>query len=225
MFLEIEFPRGIGFRSVGGPGFSTNINTGFGGQEQRNQNWANARGKWSNVAVKTQPGSQYFGTRRNFIDAVNAFFLNAAGRANGFRFFDARDHSLAGQVIAIGDGSTKSFQLIKKYTIGAHTYTRNITKPVWSTAVDWQGAALANSLSFAGGLGAFTLDATTGIVTFTAAPGVGVSITIATGDFDYPVRFDTDDLPIEAEESYAHGDELVINANSLKLVEVFPPNY
>lgn len=224
-FLEVEFPRGISFRSLGGPGFSTNVNPGFSGDEQRNQNWAASRGKWD-VSLMTDARTE----RQAFIDALNAFFLNAAGKANSFRLYDAKDHSLAGQVIGVGDGTTTEFQLVKKYVIGAHTYTRTVTKPVWGTALTWQGAPLPNSLSLAvAGTpspgSAWTIDATTGIVTFSAAPTTGQIVSVIAGDFHYPVRFDTDELPIQVEESNVRGGQPVISVHGVSLVEVFPPNY
>ena len=44
-------------------------------------------------------------------------------------------------------------------------------------------------------LSGWTLDAATGIVTFTTAPGSGV-IVRAGFEFDVPVRFDTDTLDV-----------------------------
>jgi len=41
----------------------------------------------------------------------------------------------------------------------------------------------------------WSVDTTTGIVTFSAAPGAGVAIT-AGFEFDVPVRFDTDVLDV-----------------------------
>ena len=41
----------------------------------------------------------------------------------------------------------------------------------------------------------WTLDATTGVITFIAAPGIGV-IVQAGFEFDVPVRFDTDMLDV-----------------------------
>ena len=41
----------------------------------------------------------------------------------------------------------------------------------------------------------YTVDLTTGIVTFTVAPGAGVAVT-SDYDFDVPVRFDTDMLSV-----------------------------
>ena len=52
-FFEVEFPRKIGFTSsgggttpAGGPGFSTIVNMGLSGFEQRNRNWAQVRNKY-----------------------------------------------------------------------------------------------------------------------------------------------------------------------------------
>jgi hypothetical protein len=36
-FFECEFPRQIGFTSTGGSAWSTEVNSGFGGGEQRKQ--------------------------------------------------------------------------------------------------------------------------------------------------------------------------------------------
>lgn len=228
-FLEVEFPRGISFRSLGGPGFSTIVNPGFSGQEQRNQNWASSKGKW-NVSLMTQSSTQFPAGRQAFIDALNAFFLNAAGKANSFRLWDAKDHSLAGQVIGVGDGSTTAFQLTKRYVVGANIYTRNVTKPVWGTALTWQGAPLPNSISLAvAGVPqpqpAWTINAATGIVTFGTAPAIGAIVSVIAGDFHYAVRFDTDELPIQVEGSYVQGGQTMISVNGIQLVEVFPPNY
>lgn len=229
MFLEVEFPRGISFRSLGGPGFSTIVNAAFGGLEQRNQNWAGSRGKWT-VSLMTQPASQFPGGQQAFVDALYAFFLNAAGKANSFRLWDAKDHSLQNQVIGTGDGATTAFQLVKRYVVGANVYTRAVTKPVWSTALDWQGAPLPKSLSLAiAGVAqpesAWTLDATTGIVTFGAAPEDGEAVSVIAGDFHYPVRFDTDELPVQVEESNVAGGGIIVSIHGLQIVEVFPPNY
>jgi len=44
----------------------------------------------------------------------------------------------------------------------------------------------------------YTLNLTTGIVTFSAAPGSGVAVS-ADYEFDVPVRFDTDKLAARAD--------------------------
>ena len=59
----------------------------------------------------------------------------------------------------------------------------------------------------------FSVDALTGLVTFTAAPAVGAAVT-AGFLFDVPVRFDTDRLDIEL-TSFDAAD-----AASIPLIEV-----
>jgi uncharacterized protein (TIGR02217 family) len=44
----------------------------------------------------------------------------------------------------------------------------------------------------------FTVDLTTGIVTFSSAPGAGVVVS-ADCDFDVPARFDTDTLAVRTD--------------------------
>ena len=222
-FLDIEFPRGLKFHSTGGPRFSTNVNSGFGGVEQRNQNWAGSRGKWTISTQTPGPGAAPALTRRAYVDALMAFFRLAAGKANSFRFYDARDHSLANQQIGTGDGSTKTFQLKKNYTIGSQTFSANVYKPIMAPAVDYLGNALSSSLALTPA--GYTVDPATGIVTYGTAPGVGVAIMVTAGDFHFPVRFDSDELPVEIEESHVSADQLIVSINGLALVEVFPPNF
>lgn len=55
MFDNVRFPVDIAYGSSGGPEFSTDVVTTFGGHEQRNVNWSGARARY-NIAwgVKTQ---------------------------------------------------------------------------------------------------------------------------------------------------------------------------
>ena len=78
-------------------------------------------------------------------------------------------------------------RLSKRYTSGAQTWTRSIAKPVTGTV----RIALGTVEQMSG----WTLDATTGVVTFTTAPGSGVVIR-AGFEFDVPVRFDSDSLDV-----------------------------
>jgi len=58
MFFECEFPTAIAFQASGGQMFSTQINEGFSGYEQRNQNWSLPRGKWK-IALDHKPLSYF----------------------------------------------------------------------------------------------------------------------------------------------------------------------
>ncbi len=127
---------------------------------------------------------------------VGAFFEARNGRLHGFRFKDWGDHksclpsgtpSPTDQSIGTGDGATTAFQLVKRYASGAQSWTRAIAKPVTGTV----RIALAGVEQPSG----WSVDTTTGLVTFSAAPGAGVAIT-AGFEFDVPVRFDTDVLDV-----------------------------
>ena len=217
-FLDIEFPRKLKFHSLGGPRFSTNVNTGFGGAEQRNQNWAGSRNKYTVQLVTPATG---ISSRRQYVDALNALSRIAVGKGNSFRFYDATDHSLADQVIGTGNGVLTTFQLIKTYTIGPYSATRIITKPIMAPAVDYLGNAISASLVITPT--PLSVNPATGIVTYGSPPGG--PITVVSGDFHVPVRFDTDEMPFEVSESNVKADQMIISINGLTLVETFPPNY
>jgi uncharacterized protein (TIGR02217 family) len=234
-FFECEFPRQIRYRRLGSPsGWSTQVNTGFSGQEYRNRNWANSRGKWTIDLMTPSPAQA--GSRQSFLQLLIAFHLAVGGKADGFRLKDHTDYQwTAPQMLGTGNGTQTVFQLTNTYSIGsganARSYVRNIVKPMWGTITDYQGAALPNSVTVAlnGTLQAYgsiwTLDPTTGLVTFATAPASGVVVTSPQGMFHYPVRFDSDDLELQTEESYMSGGQPIVSLNSAKLVEVLPPNY
>jgi uncharacterized protein (TIGR02217 family) len=211
-FFECEFPRSIGFISTGGDGFSTQVNEGFSGQEQRNRNWSKSKRKF---AVPLN------GKDNDTFELVRAFFLNVAGKADGFRFYWPLDHSILGQSIGVGNNSATQFQLVKTYAVGGRTYTYTIKKPIQSTVQAFDGGFLANTVKiYLDGvlktLGSdYTVDATTGIVTFTTHPGTGVVIT-ADCDFHIPVRFDIDDMG----EVQIISHDLKVKWSSVPLVEV-----
>ena len=125
-----------------------------------------------------------------------AFFEARNGRLHGFRYKDWADYKSAlpsqaitatDQQIGTGTGSLKTFQLSKRYASGAQSWARTITKPVSGTV----RIALGTVEQMSG----WTLDTTTGVITFTTAPAGGV-IVRAGFEFDVPVRFDTDTLDV-----------------------------
>jgi len=220
-FFECEFPRKIGFTSsgggttpIGGPGWSTMVNMGFSGFEQRNRNWAAARNKYQ-LDVVAMNYSIY--------QLLLAFQLAVGGRSDAFRFLDKTDYQFFNVAMLNtvtgginGDGSTKVFQLQKQYIVGSgpmqRVYTRIISKPIMGNQTfggtpitDFLGNQLPNTVAaYVGGVkkgipGDFSVDATTGLVTFGQAPGNGVAVT-ADAQFHVPVRFDSDDLPAQVVE-------------------------
>lgn len=195
-FDEVQLPLRVGFGSAGGPAFSTEIITIDGGYERRNQNWASARRNFDAATGLRSAGD---------VATLLHFFHARAGRARGFRVKDWSDYSSASdgistpafnnQMIGTGNGTTTQFQLIKTYSSGGINHVRSIRKPLaGSVLIGLNGTASSSGWS---------VDTTTGIITFSTAPLAGAAIT-AGFLFDVPVRFDTDQLHISAEDFQQH---------------------
>lgn len=187
-FHEIRFPTNISLGASGGPERRTEIVTLANGYEERNSPWADSLRRYN---------AGYGMRSLADIHAVIAFFEARSGRLHGFRFKDFSDWqsmspggviSPNDQVIGAGAIGVTSFQLRKNYVSGSQSYQRTIRKPVAGTV-----RVALNGVEQSGG--AFSVDSTTGIVTFGVAPGAGVSISAGFA-FDVPVRFDTDYLEI-----------------------------
>ena len=186
-FHEVRFPNDISRGARGGPERRTQVVELASGDEERNASWANSRRRYD-VA---------YGIRRaDHLAAVVAFFEARNGRLHGFRFKDWGDYQSCppsgtpgpdDQAIGTGDGATTTFQLTKRYSSGAQSWVRTVAKPVaGSVRVALGGAELMSGWS---------VNATTGIVTFDSAPAAGAPVT-AGFQFDVPVRFDTDQLDV-----------------------------
>lgn len=186
-FHEVRFPDNISRGARGGPERRTQIVELASGDEERNASWANSRRRYD-VA---------YGIRRaDDLAAVVAFFEARNGRLHGFRYKDWGDYKSAlpshaitptDQQIGTGTGSLQTFQLAKRYISGAQTWVRTIAKPVTGT--------VRVALGMIEQLSGWTLDTTTGVITFTTAPAGGV-IVRAGFEFDVPVRFDSDTLDV-----------------------------
>ena len=186
-FHEVRFPDNISRGARGGPERRTQIVELASGDEERNASWANSRRRYD-VA---------YGIRRaDDLAAVVAFFEARNGRLHGFRFKDWADFksSLPSQTpgpsdqpIGTGNGSATLFQLTKRYTSGAQSWTRTIAKPVAGTVT----IALNGTPQASG----WSVSTATGLITFTTAPAAGMAIT-AGFEFDVPVRFDADVLDV-----------------------------
>jgi len=181
-FIETPtFPDTLAYGARGGPTWLTQLVVPQSGHEKRTRKWSQQRMRWQ-VGLQNRSASETI-TLIGFFNAV------AVGRLNGFRFRDPSAGESAGtdEPIGVGDGVDTTFQLSKRYTAGAFTYDRTITKPVSGTVT-----CKVNGVPTA----AFTVNTATGVVTFTAAPGNTLPVT-ASFTFDVPVRFDVDILDIE----------------------------
>ena len=204
-FKDILFPEEVEFDFVGGPDFFTAINSTAGGQEQRNQNWEQARHRFTaNHSLKDQVE----------LDALKAFLMVVRGAAFSFRFKDWTDYfnddrtlGVCRQVsdgAVVADGVETTFQIHKQYefTTGATTesFSRPITLPVDQAVRAAEGVEPAEAvyLDAVAQTSGFTIARTGvlgvgGVITFSVAPGAGVVVGWE-GTFDVPSRFSADSM-------------------------------
>ncbi len=158
---------------VGGPMWNTTILTTGAGSEQRFKRWTQPRYRYQIDQPPMRPDMQ---------QALEAFFIARDGQFQGFRFEDYADYQITVPTDTIQLTAT-TFQLRKNYTSGTVTRSRVIYKPVSGTV-----AVFNQSNQTVVG---WTVNTTTGIITFSAAPGF---IPKATANYHVPVRLDTSEL-------------------------------
>ena len=180
-FESPRFPENISYlaRSNFGPGYKTTIATTASGYETRIASWAQAR----------HAGDMAFGIlNQDDLDNLISFYHGALGNAHTWRFKDWNDYkscklkntiAATDQLIGTGDTVETEFQLIKTYDYLNDT-VRTIKKPVAGTV-----KVALNDVEQGSG---WSVDTTTGIITFSSPPGAGVTIK-AGYEFDVPCRF------------------------------------
>nr|WP_272210658.1 DUF2460 domain-containing protein [Marinicella sp. W31]MDC2876559.1 DUF2460 domain-containing protein [Marinicella sp. W31] len=209
-FHEVRFPLRLSLAVSGGPVRRTDIVSLSNGRENRNQRWRNARRAYDAGSAVRSVADLY---------ELTEFFEARSGQLHGFRFRDPVDFKSCGplaepgpfdQQIGTGDGENTQFQLIKIYGDAAASFERVIGKPVvGSVRVSVDGIEAPDI--------DFSVDATTGIVTFSggAIPAIGAEI-FAGYAFDVPVRFDTDRIDINMKAFNAG------SVPSVPLMEIMP---
>jgi uncharacterized protein (TIGR02217 family) len=186
-FHDTRFPVTVSFGSLGGPERRTDIVTLTNGFEERNTPWAHSRRRYdAGMGLRSLDD----------VERVIAFFEARSGQLHAFRWKDWSDFKSClpsgtpgpeDQLIGTGDGTRRVFQLQKWYRSGLQDYARPILKPVAGTVVvAIEGDGKVEGLEF-------SVEASTGEVTFTLPPEAGTRIT-AGFEFDVPVRFDTDQI-------------------------------
>ena len=186
-FDNVRFPLSISRGLSGGPERRTDVVMTASGHEERNARWADSRRSYNvGYGVKSVDDLQ----------SVISFFEERRGRLYAFRFKDytdfksclpTRNVSATDQVIGTGDGIAATFQLVKNYGT-QRVWMRTVTAPVAGTVA----IAVNGTISTF-----FTVDATTGLVTFIAGHIPPAAAVITAGyEFDVPVRFDTDKIKV-----------------------------
>lgn len=183
-FVESRFPESVSDGTVAGPGYNTQVVETGDGREIRISRWNGARRRFD-VAKGIRSQSALY--------EVYEFFLAIKGAATGFRFRDPFDFSTGANgigatnakdvLIGVGDGSTKQFQCLKRYTVDGEEVVRNITK-----VFDSGTGKVKVSLNDVDQSSGWSVNTSTGVITFSSAPALGVEVKWG-GYFDTPVRF------------------------------------
>ncbi len=194
-FSEVRFPTDISYGMSGGPIFNTEIVENATGQEYRNIRSHYPRHRY-NLASAIRTDHQ--------LEELINFFKIMKGKAIAFRFKDWLDYRAINQEIARCDSVSSKFQLIKQYSIGNASEIRKISKPVKNTVIIFINNQIVKE---------FEVDYSKGTVELNFIPKDGDVIT-ANFEFDVPVRFDNDYLPITI-QNFA-----VQLVNEINLIEV-----
>jgi uncharacterized protein (TIGR02217 family) len=211
---DYRLPEGIEKGAKGGPDFRTLIQESAAGQEQRVITWARCRAKYDigySILHSDDPLGYY--------QVVLALFYGHLGRAFPFRFKAWNDFRVDSELIGQGDGVTTQFQLRKTYDPakillgipGPYRYSRDIVVPIASSLI----ITLVDTISHVETpTTAYTLAAG-GLITLTSAPTSTTEVWWS-GEFDLPMRFDVDHLPVVMNEA----DIVHIPSGSIQLREV-----
>lgn len=218
-FHNVQFPTNVNYGTSGGPGFQTQIISLDSGAERRVSRWSQPRHTF-NAAFSIRKEAD--------LSAVKTFYIARQGAANSFRYKDWSDLTTTedgldlrmkgtpiapdDQLIASGNGVKTQFQLVKRYTNGGVTRVRTITKPIASTVK----VAIDGAEQLAG----WSVDETTGILTFSVAPANGAEITWG-GEFDVHVRFGeaADELLNMTIDDFSTG-----SIPSIEMIEIVEPD-
>jgi uncharacterized protein (TIGR02217 family) len=191
-FHDAQLPSDVERGAQGGPRFKTTILILGGGLEKRNIDWATTRAEYD-ISYGIESKADY--------SDVIEFFYARQGRAHSFRFKDWADFEITDQTVLTTDGSTATVTMFKRYTSGGVNFDRTITKPLasgWVVTVNAVSQTVVYDTSPAAT--EVAINTTTGVITLgsTHAATSGQAVNI-TGEFDVPVRFDTDALDVNVE--------------------------
>jgi uncharacterized protein (TIGR02217 family) len=188
-FREVLFDPAIGKNSTGEARWSTDVVQESTPNESRNQNWEHAVWEWNlKSALRTQEQWEY---------AFHFFNGVAQGRLYGFRWkckvFNTATDSIQTSIplLGTGNGTVKTFQIKRKFGIGAYAWSMPVNKPVSGTVKIYIDSAEIPSGHATYG---WSVSTTTGVVTFASAANISGKDIYCDFEFNFPVRFDSDSI-------------------------------
>jgi uncharacterized protein (TIGR02217 family) len=189
--LPERIERGSGF----GPAFRNVIQEAISGNEQRFAQWTKCRGVGDlsyGLLTSSDPVGDFM--------AILAIWRAHFGSLYPFRFKDWSDYTATDELFGEGDGVETDFQLVKTYdpsqillsTPGSLFSGRSISLLVGTPTIEIDGTPQTPVTDYTiGG---------TGVVSFVDPPADESELTWS-GEFDVPVRFDMDQLPVIMNEA------------------------
>lgn len=189
-FLETpRFPACPRFGFMSEPMRSVTIITRKSGHERRNVNWAYPLQRITLTVGPSEGGDAA-------VQEIIEFWHAVGGETYGFRVKDYADYKscYVGSTITSTDqplgqnlDSPTEYQMLKRYTAGAMSSDRIVSKPVQGTILIADGGTLKTETAD------YSIDYTTGLVTLNFTPSGAMTWG---GEFDVPMRFDGP-LPVE----------------------------
>ncbi len=153
------------------------------GHERRNVNWVYPRQRITLTVGPSEGGDPAVQELLEFWHAVQ-------GEAYGFRVKDYSDFkscyvgstpASTDAPLVQNDNSPTEYQMVKRYTMGALSADRIISKPVQGSILVADGGVLKTESTH------YTVDYATGLVTLNFTPSGAMTWG---GEFDLPMRFD-----------------------------------
>jgi uncharacterized protein (TIGR02217 family) len=200
---DIILPPGISFQSQMGPTTSSQIIFTNSGYRKVNQRWSQKLRKFNIGYGVKKPQDAYEilkifeaveGPTHSFLMLDWADWNTTDGlMGEGSPLVTATDQPLYNTVtgLAEGDGSTKTFQMYKRYAVGTQReHARKIQKPKNGTVlVSVDGVTKTVTTHY-------SVNYSTGVVTFVTAPAGGSPSTLPKwgGEFYVPVAFTSDEF-------------------------------
>ncbi len=171
---------GLGWSVDKQPEFSSLVRTAVNGQETRIALWAAPKWHFKLTYDILRADLAY-----QELQILAGFFLQRLGQFDSFLYADPDDSSVVGQPLGAGDGSTKTFQLIR--TFGGFVEPVRAPNLGATLTVYVDNIAMEPSTYTIGAWG----STAPGLITFTTAPAAAK---LVKADFSYyfPVRFAAD---------------------------------
>lgn len=230
-FLDVRLPDFVERGASGGARYSTTVKIRFSGHETRVQNWEDQRGEWD---IGYGAGYLWDDSLAGYLGPIINLYHVAKGRTHSWRFKDHSDFTIPPdftgdekQQIALGDGSTTAFQIVRSYTAASTTEDRTVDKIVSGTDRLWIEATEKTRAASPPSAGEYSIDLTTGIVTTGDTPAAsggsgpgGEQIVYVQCEFDCHVRFGLDELDVSVIAADASGAAATIPR--IPIVEIKP---